>query len=55
MYENNVQIDIVKAEVIWSLFKDLRTIYNDDSDNRIFEKIFNGIKNANNMCASVGR
>ena len=45
--ENNEQIDIEKAKAIGALPKDLRTIYNDDSDNRIFENIFNGIYNTN--------
>ena len=45
--ENNEQIDIEKAEAIGALPKDLRTIYNDDSDNRIFENVFNGINNTN--------
>ena len=45
--ENNEQIDIEKAKAIGALPKDLRTIYNDDSDNRIFENLFNGINNTN--------
>ena len=45
--ENNEKIDIEKAKAIGALPKDLRTIYNDDSDNRIFENLFNGINNTN--------
>ena len=45
--ENNEQIDIEKAKAIGALPKDLRTVYNDDSDNRIFENLFNGINNTN--------
>ena len=45
--ENDEQIDIEKAKAIGALPKDLRTIYNDDSDNRIFENLFNGINNTN--------
>ena len=45
--ENNEKIDIEKAETIGALPKDLRTEYNDDSDNRIFENVFNGINNTN--------
>ena len=45
--ENNEQIDIEKAKAIGALPKDLRTIYNDDSDNRIFENLFNGVNNTN--------
>ena len=45
--EKNEPIDIEKASAIGALPKDLRTIYNDDSDNRIFENIFNGINNTN--------
>ena len=41
------QIDIEKAKVIGALPKNLRTINIDDSDNRIFEKLFNGINNTN--------
>ena len=47
--ENNEIIDIEKAKAIGALPKDLRTIYNDDSDNRIFENIFNGINNTNDI------
>ena len=45
--ENNEKIEIEKAQRIGALPKDLRTIYNDDSDNRIFENVFNGINNTN--------
>ena len=45
--ENNEPIDIEKAKAIGALPKDLRTIYNDDSDNRIFENLFNGVNNTN--------
>ena len=41
------QIDIEKAKVIGALPKNLRTINIDDIDNRIFEKLFNGINNTN--------
>ena len=47
--ENNEKIDIEKANTIGALPKDLRTVYNDDSDNRIFENVFNGINNTNDM------
>ena len=40
-------IDIEKAKAIGALPKDLRTIYNDDNDNRIFENVFNGMNNTN--------
>ena len=45
--EKNEKIDIEKAKTIGALPKDLRTEYNDDSDNRIFENVFNGINNTN--------
>ena len=45
--DKNEKIDIEKAETIGALPKDLRTEYNDDSDNRIFENVFNGINNTN--------
>ena len=45
--EKNEKLDIEKAQRIGALPKDLRTIYNDDSDNRIFENVFNGINNTN--------
>ena len=41
------QIDIEKAKDIGALPKNLRIINIDDSDNRIFEKLFNGINNTN--------
>ena len=47
--ENQQEIDIEKASAIGALPKDLRTIYNDDSDNRIFENVFNGINNTNDI------
>ena len=45
--QNNEPIDIEKAKAIGALPKDLRTIYNDDSDNRIFENLFNCVNNTN--------
>ena len=45
--DKNEKIDIEKAETIGALPKDLRTEYNDDRDNRIFENVFNGINNTN--------
>ena len=45
--DKNEKIDIEKAKTIGALPKDLRTEYNDDSDNRIFENVFNGINNTN--------
>ena len=47
--ENQQEIDIEKANAIGALPKDLRTIYKDDSDNRIFENVFNGINNTNDI------
>ena len=47
--EKNEKIDIEKAKTIGALPKDLRTEYNDDSDNRIFENVFNGINNTNDV------
>ena len=47
--ENQQEIDIEKASAIGALPKDLRTIYKDDSDNRIFENVFNGINNTNDI------
>ena len=47
--EKGEKIDIEKAETIGALPKDLRTVYNDDSDNRIFENVFNGINNTNDI------
>ena len=47
--ENNQEIDIEKASAIGALPKDLRTIYKDDNDNRIFENVFNGANNTNDI------
>ena len=42
-------INIEKAKTIGALPKDLYTIYNDEKEKRIFENIFNGDNNTNDM------
>ena len=42
---DNELIEIETAETIGALPKDLRTIYDDENDDRIFENVFNGINN----------
>ena len=42
---NNNLIDIEKAKTVGALPKDLRTVYNNENDSRIFENIFNGENN----------
>ncbi len=47
--DENEQIYIEKAKSIGSITKDLRTINNDDNENRIFENVFNGNNNTNDI------
>ena len=42
-------INIETAVSIGALPKDLRTIYDDENDNRIFENVFNGINNTDDV------
>ena len=41
----NELISVETAETIGAMPKDLRTIYDDENDDRIFENVFNGINN----------
>ena len=47
--DKNEQINIEKAKSIGAMPKDLRTVNNDDSDYRIFENVFNGNNNTNDI------
>ena len=47
--DQNEKINIEKAKSIGSIPKDLRTINNDDNENRIFENVFNGNNNTNDI------
>ena len=48
----NIRGDLINPETaisIGALPKDLRTIYDDENDNRIFENIFNGVNNTDDV------
>ena len=48
----NIRGDLINIETaisIGALPKDLRTIYDDETDNRIFENVFNGINNTDDV------
>lgn len=46
--KDNKLIDIESAEAVGALPKDLKTIYYDENEDRIFENLFNGINNTTN-------
>ena len=45
---DNKLIDIESAQAVGALPKDLKTIYDDENEDRIFENLFNGINNTTN-------
>ena len=46
--KDNKLIDIESAQAVGALPKDLKTIYYDENEDRIFENLFNGINNTTN-------
>ena len=46
--KDNKEINIESAETVGAFPKDLKTIYNNENEDRIFENVFNGINNTIN-------